>query len=134
MNRRVDLHAALHAHVDAGKPLLAECGGLLFALDTLADRDGNSAKMAGLLSGHAAMQPRLAALGLQGVNLPEGTLRGHTFHYARAEVDAESIATASNPNRGPSGECVYRQQRLTASFVHFYFPSNPDAAVRLFLS
>jgi len=131
--RRTDLHAALQAHVDAGKPLLAECGGLLFALDTLADRDGDSAKMAGLLPGSAAMQPRLAALGLQGVDLPEGTLRGHTFHYARAAIAAEPIATAANPNRGPSGEHVYRRHRLTASFVHFYFPSNPNAAARLFL-
>jgi cobyrinic acid a,c-diamide synthase len=131
--RCTGLHAALHAHVDAGKPLLAECGGLLFALDTLADRDGNAAKMAGLVPGRAAMQPRLAALGLQSVDLPEGTLRGHTFHYAHAEIDAEPIATAVNPNRGPSGEHVYRRGRLTASFVHFYFPSNPDAAARLFL-
>ncbi|HEY0230330.1 MAG TPA: cobyrinate a,c-diamide synthase [Dokdonella sp.] len=129
---RVDLHAALHAHVDSGKPLLAECGGLLFALDRLADRAGNSAKMAGLVRGSAAMQPRLAALGLQGVDLPEGALRGHTFHYARAEIEAEPIATASNPNRGSDGEAVYRRRRLTASFVHFYFPSNPDAATRLF--
>jgi cobyrinic acid a,c-diamide synthase len=131
--RCTGLHAALQAHVDAGKPLLAECGGLLFVLDTLTDRDGNPAKMAGLVPGRATMQPRLAALGLQGVDLPEGTLRGHTFHYARAEIDAEPIATAANPNRGQSGEHVYRRGRLTASFVHFYFSSNPDAAARLFL-
>jgi cobyrinic acid a,c-diamide synthase len=28
---------------------------------------------------------------------------------------------------------VYRDRRLTASFVHFYFPSHPEAAMRLFL-
>lgn len=38
---------------------------------------------------------------------------------------------ASNPNGGPSREAVYRDQRMTASFVHLYFPSNPAAAVRL---
>ena len=32
-----------------------------------------------------------------------------------------------------SGEAVYRRQRLTASYVHLYFPSNPQAAARLFL-
>jgi cobyrinic acid a,c-diamide synthase len=128
-----NLHAALRAHRDAGKPILAECGGLLFALDALADRDGNQEAMAGLLPGKAALQPRLAALGLQGVDLPEGTLRGHTFHYAAAEVNATPLAHAFNPNGGPSKEAVYRDRRLTASFVHFYFPSNPDAAQRLFL-
>jgi cobyrinic acid a,c-diamide synthase len=40
---------------------------------------------------------------------------------------------ASNPHGGPTAEKVYRRGRMTASFVHFYFPSNPDAACRLFL-
>jgi cobyrinic acid a,c-diamide synthase len=126
------LHAALRAHRDANKPILAECGGLLFALDSLADRDGHEASMAGLLPGRAVLQPRLAALGLQGVAMPEGNLRGHTFHYARAWIDAEPLAHATNPNNGPCQEAVYRDGRLTASFVHFYFPSNPLAAIRLF--
>jgi cobyrinic acid a,c-diamide synthase len=127
------LRLALHAHCDAGKPLLAECGGMLYALDTLIDRDGNEARMAGLLRGSAVMQSRLAALGLQQVELPEGTLRGHTFHYAHATIAADALATAVNPNGAPSREAVYRDRRMTASFVHFYFPSNPDAAMRLFL-
>ncbi|HEV7779475.1 MAG TPA: cobyrinate a,c-diamide synthase [Luteibacter sp.] len=133
LSAHTELHAALRTHLEAGKPLLAECGGLLFALDALADRDGNVANMAGLLPGSAAMQPRLAALGLQQVALPEGVLRGHTFHYARAEVAATPLAQASNPNGGPSAEMVYRDRRMTASFVHFYFPSNPMAAMALFL-
>ncbi|UPG86145.1 cobyrinate a,c-diamide synthase [Luteibacter aegosomatis] len=130
---RPDLRDALREHVDAGLPLLAECGGLLYALDRLTDREGRGAAMAGLLPGHAAMQPRMAALGMQAVDLPEGTLRGHSFHYARAEVDGEPLARAFNPNGGPTAEAVYRRGRMTASFVHFYFPSNPDAAMRLFL-
>lgn len=133
LSNRHELHAALRAHRDAGKPLLAECGGLLFSLDSLADRDGTRASMAGLLRGDAAMQARLAALGLQEVDLPEGTLRGHTFHYGQATVETEPLAVAHNPNSGRSAEAVYRDRRMTASFVHFYFPSAPDAAVRLFL-
>jgi cobyrinic acid a,c-diamide synthase len=39
---------------------------------------------------------------------------------------------ASNPDGGPSREGVYRRERFTASFMHFYFPSNPAAAVALF--
>ncbi|WP_240635201.1 cobyrinate a,c-diamide synthase [Lysobacter enzymogenes] len=126
------LRDTLHAHVAAGKPLLAECGGLLYCLDELADRDGRGAAMAGLLRGRARIGARLAALGLQSVALPEGELRGHTFHYAQAEVAAQAIAMSANPNGGPSREAVYRRDRMSASFVHFYFPSNPDAAVRLF--
>lgn len=133
LSRRHDLKAALHAHRDAGKPLLAECGGMLYVLDALTGKDGQRAPMAGLLAGEAVLQSRLAALGLQSVELPEGGLRGHTFHYAQARMESDALASASNPNGGPSREAVYRDRRLTASFVHFYFPSNPQAALRLFL-
>jgi cobyrinic acid a,c-diamide synthase len=133
LSRRTDLHAALRAHRDGGKPLLAECGGMLFLLDRLADGKGNEAAMAGLLRGRAALQPRLVALGLQAVELPEGGLRGHTFHHVHADVEAVPLATAGNPNGAPGREAVYRDRRLTASFVHFYFPSHPEAAARLFL-
>ncbi|HVX06085.1 MAG TPA: cobyrinate a,c-diamide synthase [Rhodanobacteraceae bacterium] len=132
LSRRKDLHAALRAHRDAGKPMLAECGGMLFALDELADAEGHVAPMAGLLRGRAVVQPRLAALGLQEVALPEGTLRGHTFHHAQAEIGPTPIATAVDPNGSPSREPVYRDHRFTAGFAHFYFPSNPEAALRLF--
>lgn len=134
LSRRHDLHAALRAHRNAGKPILAECGGLLFLLDSLTDREGHVASMAGLLPGHAAIRPRLVALGLQGANLPEGRLRGHSFHYAQASIEAPPLVHACNPNQGPSKEAIYRDRRLTASFVHFYFSSNPLAAVQLFLA
>lgn len=132
LSQRDDLRLALRAHRDAGKPLLAECGGLLYALDSLAGRDGVAFPMAGLLPGTAEMQARFVALGMQEITLPEGTLRGHTFHYGRAEVAAAPVATATNPNGGPSVEAAYRDRRMTASFVHLYFPSDPDAALALF--
>ncbi len=131
--RNVALKAALQAHVDAGRPLLAECGGMLYTLDTLSDRDGETFAMVGLLPGRAVMQERLGGLGLQSASLPEGTVRGHTFHYAHAEIDIEPIVWAANPDGGPSREGVYRRGRMTASFMHAYFPSHREAAQRLFL-
>lgn len=125
--------AALRAHVDAGKPLLAECGGMMALFDTLVDGDGCSHAVGGLLPGQAAMQKRLAALGLQEVELPEGTLRGHTFHYSHSATSLTALAHATRPDGRP-GEAIYRRQRLTASYMHLYFPSNPQAAARLFLS
>jgi cobyrinic acid a,c-diamide synthase len=129
--QRQDLFAALHAHCAAGRPLLAECGGMLLLLRELAGKDGVAVPLAALLPGSAALQRRSVALGLQELALPEGTLRGHTFHYARATLEMPPLAVAHNPNGGPTAEAVYRQGRLTASFVHFYFPSNPEAAIAL---
>ena len=125
--------AALAAHVATGKPLLAECGGMMALFDTLVDIEGISHALGGLLPGQATMQKKLAALGLQEVELPEGTLRGHTFHYSQAQTPLAALAQASRPD-GRSGEAIYRQQRLTASYMHLYFPSNPPAAAQLFLA
>ena len=124
---------ALAAHVAQDKPLLAECGGMMALFETLVDKEGLSHALAGLLPGRVVMQPRLAALGMQVAQLPEGELRGHTFHYSRSETDAAPLARAHTPD-GREGEAIYRKGRLTASYVHFYFPSNVEAAARLFLS
>jgi cobyrinic acid a,c-diamide synthase len=87
--------------------------------------------MAGLMPGDAAMQPNLMGLGLQSVELPCGTLRGHTFHHSRLETDVAPLARARSA-AGPSSEAVYQVGSLLASYVHFYFPSNPAACAALF--
>lgn len=125
------LWSALHAHVAADKPLLAECGGMMSLFASVVDKDGASHPFAGLLPGRAVMQARLAALGTQFVELPEGRLSGHTFHYSRSETPLAPLVRArTQDNR--EGEAVYRIRRLTASYVHLYFPSNPQALARLF--
>ncbi|TRO32986.1 cobyrinate a,c-diamide synthase [Pseudomonas sp. ALS1131] len=122
---------AIRVHHQAGKPLLAECGGMLYLLDELRDKQGSSGRMLGLLSGSAALQPRLTALALQDVTLPEGELRGHSYHHSRLESPLEPVAQGRCPNGKPVAEAVYRLGRLTASYIHFYLPSNPEAAAAL---
>ncbi|MBS5840729.1 MAG: cobyrinate a,c-diamide synthase [Pseudomonas sp.] len=123
---------AIRAHHAAGKPLLAECGGMLYLLDALTDVDGQRAELVGVLAGEATMQKRLAALALQAVDLPEGQLRGHTYHHSLTRTELQPIARGLSPNGGRGAEAVYREGRLTASYVHFYFPSNPKAVAALF--
>lgn len=125
--------AAIRAHHAAGKPALAECGGMLYLLEALTDQAGQSAAMIGLLPGQAVMQQRLTALALQSVTLPEGTLRGHTYHHSRLESRLTPISQGQCPNDGKTAESVFRSGRLTASYVHFYFASNPTAAAKLLL-
>ncbi|MFA7269429.1 MAG: cobyrinate a,c-diamide synthase [Sterolibacterium sp.] len=126
------MKAAICAHHGAGKPILAECGGMLYLAESLSDVQGQAADMAGLLPAQVIMQPRLAALGLQAVSLPEGDIRGHTFHHSRLATMLAPLVQATDPNGG-MGEAVYRLGKLTASYVHFYFPSNAQAAAKLFL-
>jgi cobyrinic acid a,c-diamide synthase len=125
--------AAIRAHHAGHKPILAECGGMLYALQTLTDAQGQSAHLLGLMDGNAVMQNQLCALALQSVSLQEGTLRGHTFHYSRVETSLMPVARGACPNGNATSEAVYQKLRLTASYTHFYFPSDPMAAARLFL-
>jgi cobyrinic acid a,c-diamide synthase len=126
------MHAAIRAHHAAGKPLVAECGGMLYLLESLADKEGCRAEMVGLLPGNAKMLGRLANLGLHRVTLPEGELRGHSFHYSQMETPLSPIAISEGARAGRRGEAVYRVGRVHASYLHLYFPSNPEAVAQLF--
>ncbi len=123
---------AIRSHHAAGKPVVAECGGMLYVLRALTDAQGQSRELLGLLDGEAAMQPRLTALALQRVALPQGELRGHTFHFSRMRSELMPVASGVCPNGSLTSEAVYQQQRLTASYIHLYFPSNPGAVAQLF--
>jgi len=123
--------ASLRQAQAAGKPILAECGGLMAVCESLVDKDGNEWPMAGLLPARTRMQPRLAALGLQGWQTAHGQLRGHAFHYSRLEGDIAAASHARKHPSGDSGEAVYRAGSLTASYFHAYFPSCPQAAAVL---
>jgi cobyrinic acid a,c-diamide synthase len=123
----------LHRHVQAGKPLYAECGGMLYLLESLTDVNGQRASLAGVLPGHAAMQARLKGLGYQSVPLPGGVLRGHTFHHSTLDTPLAPSARGERLYNTTPGEAIYLQNRVVASYLHSYFPSNPLAAAMLFL-
>ncbi|MBS1144078.1 MAG: hydrogenobyrinic acid a,c-diamide synthase (glutamine-hydrolyzing) / cobyrinate a,c-diamide synthase [Proteobacteria bacterium] len=130
LSKHSALWQALKNHVAAGKALLAECGGMMSLFDEVVDKAGASNRFGGLLPGRAVMQPRITALGTQFVDLPEGHLSGHTFHYSKSETPLAPLVRARTAD-GREGEAIYRQGRLTASYVHFYFPSNPAAVASL---
>jgi cobyrinic acid a,c-diamide synthase len=122
--------AGLRAHVAAGRPVLAECGGWMSLLDAIVDTAGIAHAFGGLLPGRALMQPRLAALGMQQADFPQGRLTGHSFHYSKAETPLEPWLRAQRPDGG-EGEPIYRHGPITASYVHFWFPSCPAAVAAL---
>lgn len=126
------MKAAVRAFHADRSPIVAECGGMLYLLDSLTDTQGRHAAMAGLLPGHATLQDKLANLGLHSIELPEGHLRGHTFHYSRMDTPLAPVALSLSARAGRRSEPAYRDGRLHASYLHLYFPSNPLAAARLF--
>lgn len=129
------LRADLHAHVGAGKPLWAECGGMMALAESITLQDGRVQPLWGLLPGRVQMQKRLAGLGPQQLDLPQGQLRGHTFHYSTFDSAAAVATRTARPGQAVApnvGEAVYRQGSLRASYFHAWFASSPAATAELF--
>jgi len=125
--------ASLSAHIAAGQPVWAECGGMMPLFDGLMLADGTRVPMWGLLPGEVAMQPRLAALGPQRWDTAQGELRGHTFHYSLTTLPLVPEAHTAPGSRFGKPEAIYRQGPVRASYFHAWFASNPEAAAQLFL-
>lgn len=123
--------SALRAHHAAGRPILAECGGLMVCVDSLLDSEGTEHEMLGLMPGRAKMAGRLKGLGMQALAGTDEELRGHAYHHSELETDLEPVARTRRL-RGSAGEAVYRQGSLTASYFHGYFPSAPQLVADLF--
>ena len=122
---------ALCAHIEANKPVLAECGGMLYLATALVDLDNRKHPQLDVLPGIATMNQTLAAIGSQQLTLRDQTIRGHTFHYSSLQTAHQPIAHAKNANAG-KGEAVYHIGAVIASYVHWYFPSNPALIAQWF--
>ena len=130
------MRASVTAHVQAGRPVWAECGGMMALFDELITADGATWAMWGVLPGRVTLQKRLAALGPQQLEVPGGVLRGHAFHYSTCATELPALAhTEAAPGRSlrGNGEAMYQQGSVRATYFHAWFASNPAAAARLFL-
>ncbi|WP_238945547.1 cobyrinic acid a,c-diamide synthase [Vandammella animalimorsus] len=144
LHANAGLRQALHEHWAQGKPIWAECGGMVALCTELQQADGQRQPLWGLLPAQAVMQQRLAALGPQQWLPPDAPagqppLRGHTFHYSRLQTELPAWGRTQRPAhrrataaaRADAGEAVYRLGSLTASYFHAWFPSSPQAVLRL---
>lgn len=125
--------AGIAAHVAAGRPVWAECGGMMPLFEGLTLAGGERQPMWGLLPGEVRMQPRLAALGPQRWATPRGDLRGHTFHYSLTESPLAPVAQTEAASAYGRPEAVYGQGPVRASYFHAWFASHPVASAGLFL-
>jgi cobyrinic acid a,c-diamide synthase len=76
--------------ISGGLPTLAECGGFMYLTDSIANTNGQTYSMLGLIPGTVRMQKKLAALGYREITGTEGNFllgaadkaKGHEFHYS----------------------------------------------------
>ncbi|MCK5810051.1 MAG: cobyrinate a,c-diamide synthase [Cocleimonas sp.] len=127
------MHQAIQQHYQAGKKILAECGGMLYIQKTLTGIDDKTVNMVGLISGDGHMRTRSGCQGMQTALLPEGEIRAHAHHHSRSENTIDPISHARRATHPAPGEAIYRSKGLTASYLHLFFPSNEAVITKLFL-
>jgi cobyrinic acid a,c-diamide synthase len=135
----------IHRFAASGKPIYAECGGLMYLSQGIESRDGGKFPLVGLLPFWTRMLERLKTLGYVEVRLdrtglwgPPGTiLRGHEFHYSEAvrepaSTDGWQRAYHLKRRRADREEREgYQRDRILASYVHLHWASRPEAAAAL---
>jgi cobyrinic acid a,c-diamide synthase len=122
---------SLCAHIEANKPVLAECGGMLYLAKTLIDFQNVSYPLLDILPATVSMGKKLAALGSQQWQIEDNVVRGHTFHYSTVKTDMAPLAYAQTQS-GTQGEAIFKIGSVLASYVHWYFPSNPQSVAEWF--
>jgi len=136
-----DMRHEVREFCESGRPVYAECGGLMYLSRALQDREGNEYPMVGVLPVEARMLPELRSLGYVEVRLREdtlwgaegSTLRGHEFHYSEMSADPtrhdgwEQVYEASSARGSPRDSSGYQRANVLASYVHLHFASCPRA-------
>jgi cobyrinic acid a,c-diamide synthase len=124
-------------HHRQNKPILAECGGMMYLCNSILNTAGEYGRTCGILNASCEMETRFQSVGLQAVNYGQGEIRGHSFHHSKifpnlgSSVTPEIYATRQD---GCQGEAVYKNGNSRLSYIHHYFASNSDASASLFLS
>jgi cobyrinic acid a,c-diamide synthase len=131
----------------SGRPVYAECGGLMYLSEGIETRDNISCPMVGLVPARTRMLDRIKSLGYVEVTLREDSLwgkrgdllRGHEFHYSELLV-----TPADREEWRPVYDVTYRRTKVVyqegfqngnilASYVHLHLAGRP-AALEAFLS
>ena len=124
------MRQSVKAFAAGGRPVVAECGGLLYLVREL---DGHP--MCGVLDAEATMTDRLTlgyreARALEDSPLAEraANIRGHEFHYSAVEPGAGERPAWELAGRGQEG---FVAGGVHASYLHTHWAATPELPRRL---
>jgi cobyrinic acid a,c-diamide synthase len=130
--------ASLQSFAQSGRPIYAECGGMMYLAQELCTREGHVFSMASVLPLRIEMTDKLVRFGYVEVEFAqdcflaeENTVaRTHSFHYSRAtptgELSAPFQARYSLSGLNDSEGCLLGN--VLASYFHLHFAGNPSMA------
>jgi cobyrinic acid a,c-diamide synthase len=134
----VTLRQDVLAFCNAGRPVYAECGGLMYLCESIRQTDGSRFPMVGWFAADAVMNSRMQALGYAEVVTCRDTVlgpvgqafRGHQFRYSTLEWRCEPehayyLTRRRDGQRAMEGFC---KGQVMGSYVHAHWASNPSIA------
>ena len=120
------------------KPILAECGGMMYLCRSLKDNDGRKFDMAGVIPFESYMAGRAVMGYMTGVALRDNiicrkgeSVRGHEYHYSRVEPEISGEDCAFELTRRNTGARHYggfARGNILASYLHINFFGNENLA------
>jgi len=128
--------ADIAAFCASGRPVLAECGGMMLLCRSVVDAQGGEHPMAGFLEARAVLGKRLAALGYVEVEASPGSwlaetgpLRGHEFHWSNLDAppDGWDPLFAERESKGRAAGVGWCKRGTLATWVHLHLASNEKA-------
>lgn len=136
LERNKKLREHIFSFCESGKPVYAECGGLMYLGEKLLNKKGEEYEMVGFLPITTRMQEKFQALGyvrnLVTRNNPlsrrNDILVGHEFHNSKAEVRGRvKYVYKTMRGRGIDGkhDGILLKNTL-ASYMHLHVLSYPD--------
>lgn len=135
LSGNVSFMTSLRRGHQAGMPIYAECGGLMYLVEAIQDAAGGRHPMVGLLPGVCRLTDRLQNFGYKEVlSMRESVLgqaglrtRGHEFHYSIWEGrPADRSLYRTRSSHGDEREEGYSADNLVASYVHLHFDACPQ--------
>ena len=152
LSKNTSMMKSINGWAISGKPIYAECGGLMYLSKGIYDFNGKFFEMAGVFPFETEMKKGRSHLGYREILLKENCilgkkgkrLRGHEFHYSEIRNSAEaqkrrsaegnieerlkhaySVTNGSGKELQPEG---YRIRNTLASYIHIHFGSNSEIA------
>ena len=144
LGRNPSMNIRIRSFAESGKPVYAECGGMIYLGKSLTTLEGRSYSMTGLFPVEFEMTPRLVQFGYVEVEFIEDCLlggkgtkvRGHSFHCSRLRAgsvtpNAYRLKYTLSGREELEG---YQNGNVLASYVHLHFRANPKLASSLVMA
>ena len=122
LSRNKTMSESIRAYVEAGKPLVAECGGMMYLGKEMIDKAGIRWAMTGLFDFSTTFERMRLHMGYRSIEINDFCLRGHEFHYSGL-LNAPDNCCPVNVKTAREEQAdmqVFRYKNCWASYMHLY--------------